>query len=567
MSRIIGIDLGTSTSEAAILVNGKPVMIPNLEGEFVIPSVVGIDDNQDIIVGSKAVEQMLLRPKDTVIEVKRKMGTDELIYLGDSSYSPIWVSAQILSYIRNYASEYLKEKVDRAVITVPAYFNEQQRKATVEAGRQAGLKVERIINEPTAAALCYGLEHLDEEKHILIYDLGGGTFDVTILEMFDGVLEVKASSGDNRLGGTDFDECIITYLVNEFMNKEGIDLRKDVYAMIKLKVEAEKCKIALSSQDSYDIILPLIASEKGTPVSLQETITVDVFEELIHELLKRTKEPIDVVLEDSGIAKEDIDFIILAGGSTRIPFVKRYIEEILQMKPEELIDPELAIALGAAIQAGMLNDEISLTDGIILTDVNPYALGVRASMHMDGFLYDDFMDIIIPRNVTIPVTRSKIFTTAVNGQTTAIVEVYQGEKVEATKNNLLGEFVLSGIPASKAGIEKIDVSFSYDVNGMLQVEGTIVSTGEKSNIVIDMLGDIVEEKIDVSSWKEAKKSIKYRSIIRKAEKLLKDDIDDEDREELEDSIYELKKELIQESGEVDLNEIEEDILEILEDYI
>lgn len=565
MSKIIGIDLGTSTSEAAVLINGKPVVIPDESGECVLPSVAGIDEDGEIIVGSKAADQMLLRPKDTVAEVKRLMGSGDKVTLSGKEYSPVWVSARILSHIRRYAGAYLGEEINRAVITVPAYFNEQQRKATVEAGKQAGFTVERIINEPTSAALCYGIDHMEEENHILIYDLGGGTFDVTILELFNGVLEVKASSGDNKLGGTDFDKCLIEYLLDQFQKKEGMDLRNDVYAMVKLKAAAQACKIALSSADTYDITIPFISNKEGNPVSFQETVTVEIFEELIRDLLGKTKKPIEVVLSDSGLAADQIDYIILAGGSTRIPLVKRYIEELLHKKPVEIIDPDLSIALGAAVQAGMLNDEISAEEGILLTDVNPYALGVRASIDMDGFLYDNFMDIMIPRNVTIPVTKSKIFTTVVDYQTEARVEVYQGENEKADFNNFLGKFILKNIPSAKAHKEKIDVKFSYDMNGMLQVEGTIVSTGDKSLIVIDMTGKDGEEKIDVTNWKNARVAVKFRSAIRKAEKSLKMDLNDNARQEIEELVYELKKGLLSNRDEDDLMELEDEILDVLEE--
>jgi molecular chaperone DnaK len=410
------------------------------------------------------------------------------------------------------------------------------------------------------------LEHLEEENHILIYDLGGGTFDVTLLEMYQGVLEVKASIGDNRLGGADFDQRIIEYLLNILKEKEGINLAEDVYAMVKLKAAAQECKIALSSRDSYEIIIPFLANKNGVPVSVKETITVDLFEDLVKDLLEKTREPIEVVLKDSGLNKEDIDYIIPVGGSTRVPYVKRFIEELLGRKPVEIINPDLSVAIGAAIQGGMLNEEINPEEGILLTDVNPFALGVRASVDAGGFLYDNYMDIIIPRNVTIPVTKTKIFTTATDYQTEAIVEVYQGEKEEATKNNFLGKFILKDIPSAKALKEKIEVKFSYDVNGMLQVEGTILSTGDKSFIVIDMAGIKREEKLDVSQWKSAELASKFRSTIRKAEKLLKEELEEEERSDLEELLYALKKALLEARDMDFLTEIEDEILDILDEY-
>lgn len=314
MSTVIGIDLGTSTTEAAVIQNGKPLMIFNLEHEIITPSAVGINESGDFVVGEKARAQYLLSPENTAIEVKRKIGTNEKITLNKQPYTPVELSAKLLEYVKAYASDYLKTDVTRAVISVPAYFDDLQRQATVEAGTKAGLEVMRILNEPTAAALSYGLEHMEEESHILVYDLGGGTFDVTLLEMFDGVLEVKASSGDNQLGGKDFDEKIMHWLISEFQSKHDIDLTKDKFAMVKLKEAAENCKKALSTEPAYQIVIPMIAEKSGEPLALDETITVEAFEEMTKELIERTHPPIDVVLADSGILAADIDRVILVGG-------------------------------------------------------------------------------------------------------------------------------------------------------------------------------------------------------------------------------------------------------------
>lgn len=568
MSKIIGIDLGTSTSEAAVLLDGKMVMIENEQKESIIPSVIGLDEEENLIVGAKAAERLVLYPEKTAIEIKRKMGSDEKISLGKKILTPVEASAEILSYIKTYASSYLGEEIDRAVITVPAYFNDQQRKATVQAGEKAGLKVERIINEPTAAALCYGIDHLQEESHILVYDFGGGTFDVTLLEMFDGVLEVKASSGNNTLGGKDFDEKLMDYLIDRFLEKYKINLRTDIYAMTKLKEASVACKIALSMQDTYQIAIPFISSKDKQPLSLEETISVDIFESLIGELVEKTREPVQTVLNDSEIGKDEVDLILLIGGSTRIPYIQQYVENLFGKKPEQLIDPDLSVAMGAAVQAAMLDGKFSEEDGILITDVNPYALGVRIAGGDFIFLNDDIMDIIIPRNVTIPVSKKKIYTTCYDFQEAAEIIIYQGEQEKASENNYLGKFTVTDIPPAEQGKEKVEIKFSYDTNGILEVNATVVSSGNAANIIIDVHGTENAEKLDITEWKKAPKAIKYRSTIRKAEKLLKQGAFElEDGVDLEDDIYELKKALIEDREEKILDMIEKDILSILEDYM
>ncbi len=532
MSCIIGIDLGTSTTEAAIYRNGRPEMILNLEHEIVTPSVVGIDEAGNWVVGARARAQALLYPEKTAVEVKRQIGKGELIPLGKQKFAPVTLSARILEYVRSYASEYLGEETDRAVISVPAYFNDIQRRETMRAGELAGFRVERILNEPTAAALSYGLDHMEEESLILVYDLGGGTFDVTLLEMFDGVLEVKASSGDNELGGKDFDQVLENYLLDQFRNSQGIDLAKDRFAMVKIRQEAEKCKIALSTQDQYRVLLPMIAKKNGAPVELDVTVTAAGFEKMTADLLERTHKPIDVVLHDSELSADDIDKIILVGGSTRMPMVARDIEAYLGKKPDRAVDPDFAVAQGAAIQAGIISGDIEPDQGLIMTDVNPYTLGVKAitEYSMDG------MSVIIPRNVTIPVTREETYSTASDYQTAARIMVYQGESQLAESNHFLGEFELSGIPAKKAGKESILVRFSYDMNGLLDVRAVIVSTGRDASIRIDMHNTAEEiapagnssapgngkrKKQDLSAWKDVDGSEVYRSIIRRAERLMR----------------------------------------------
>lgn len=565
MSTVIGIDLGTSTTEAAVIQNGKPLMIFNLEHEIITPSAVGINESGDFVVGEKARAQYLLSPENTAIEVKRKIGTNEKITLNKQPYTPVELSAKLLEYVKAYASDYLKTDVTRAVISVPAYFDDLQRQATVEAGTKAGLEVMRILNEPTAAALSYGLEHMEEESHILVYDLGGGTFDVTLLEMFDGVLEVKASSGDNQLGGKDFDEKIMHWLISEFQSKHDIDLTKDKFVMVKLKEAAENCKKALSTEPAYQIVIPMIAEKSGEPLALDETITVEAFEEMTKELIERTHPPIDVVLADSGILAADIDRVILVGGSTRMPLVAKDIENYLHMEPAQAVNPDYAVAEGAAIQAGIIEGSIHQEDSIIITDVNPYTLGIRV---VDDFSMDR-MAVVIPRNVTIPVTRSETYFTSSDFQTVAHIEVYQGESRSASRNHFLGDFEIHGIPSKKARAERINVEFSYNLNGMLSVKATIASTGADASIEINMMQEQAaqEEMIDVSKWKDAPHAKDFRTIIRRAERLLKDPRIQKDKflsDDLEGAIYDLKEALILE--DLDLAKVcESDLLYLLDE--
>lgn len=564
MRTIIGIDLGTSTTETAIIRDGKPVMIFNLENEIVTPSAIGIGPDGNFLIGEKARAQYLLSPENTTIEVKRKIGTKEKIKLGSQSYSPVELSAKLLEYVKTYASEYLQEEVTRAVISVPAYFDDIQRQATVEAGTKAGLEVERILNEPTAAALSYGLEHMEEESHILVYDLGGGTFDVTLLEMFDGVLEVKASSGDNQLGGKDFDEKIMDWLIEQFQQKHEILLRNNKYAMVKIKEEAERCKKALSTESSYHILVPMIAEKAGEPLALDETITVAQFEEMTQELIDRTHEPIDVVLADSEVLPSEIDRVILVGGSTRMPLVAKDIQEYLHIEPSQAVNPDFAVAEGAAIQAGIIAGSISPEDSIMMTDVNPYTLGIRA---MDG-MTDDRMSVVIPRNVTIPTTRNHIYYTSWDYQTEAHIDVYQGESSYASKNHFLGNFIVHNIPPRKAGTEKINVEFSYNMNGMLNVKASILSTGEDASIEINMMQetDAAKEKIDVSRWKEAAHSRQFRTIIRRTERILKDARMQHNsylKEDLENILYDLKASLLNDDLAAAEN-LEMELIDLLE---
>ena len=562
MQTIIGIDLGTSTTEVAVIKDGKPVLLNNYDGTVITPSVVGVDESGNYIVGDRAKSQLLLRPNSTIAEIKRKMGTDEKIRLDREVLSPIEISSKIIAYAKRYASAALEEEIKEAVISVPAYFNEIQRRATVEAAEKAGLNVRRIINEPTAAALSYGLEHLEEESLVLVYDLGGGTFDVTLLEMFDGVLEVKASSGDNTLGGKDFDECLMRYLIEHFEKKNQIHIGQDTYALAKLKEAAENCKIALSERDSYTVHIPMLITKKGIPYSLEETINIHQFEEMIQPYVNRTHRPIETVLSDSKIAKEEIDYVLLVGGSTRIPMISKDIEQFLGIQPVHLANPDYAVAEGAAIQGGIISGEIGQEDSIIMTDVNPFSLGVSA---LTG-LMDLRMSVIIPRNTTIPVTREEIYWTSYDNQESADIQVYQGESIYPEENQFLGKFRIGDIPMGRAGKESIKVSFSYNVNGMLSVEAMILSTKKRASIEIDLTGvtekDLEKASIDVSEWTDHKLARSFRSIIRQAEKQINHRKNIETAQ-LQKLVYELKKAIIQEEEEK-ATEIQDMLLDELE---
>lgn len=565
----IGIDLGTSTCEAAIIRNGRPEIVKNLDGARITPSYVGLDENGGFIAGQRAADQFLLHPDRTAMEIKRLIGTSQKIRLGDADYTPVELSAKLLEYIRDSARETLGEAVDSAVITVPAYFGERQRRETVLAGQMAGLVVERIINEPTAAALCYGIDHLEDESVILVCDFGGGTFDVTVMELFSGVLEVKATDGINQLGGKDMDERVINWLIERFKKREGVDLREDPYAMVRLKAAAEECKIALSAQDSFKINLPLLTEKNGRPLSLDETLTRDAFEEMIGDLVKKTAAPIENAIRESGFSRERIDMVLLVGGTTRVPLVKRYIETLLGKEAGVLVDPDLAVAMGAAIQADLIDGAAKDTD-MVITDVCPFSLGVRAILLDDKFVEREAMSVIIPRNTTIPVTRRETYCTFSDYQTVADILVYQGESESLSENRLIGKFQIHDIPPRKTGEESLLVSFSYDVNGLLDVECEIFSTGKKASITIDVTGvssDEPCEKRDVSAWKDAKDSLRYRSVVRRAEKLAANgETDEEARRDIEDAVYALKRALLDNESRNTLDELEDILLGIIEDF-
>jgi molecular chaperone DnaK len=515
MSRIVGIDLGTSTSEIGCIVNGTAKLIPNSRGKLITPSVVHIGEDEKILVGEEAAEYLFTRPDCTFMEVKRLTGSDEKLKAHGKEYAPEEIQAMLLRYLVRCAEDNLNEKIDRAVITVPAYFTDVQRRATAKAGELAGLRVERIINEPTAAALDYGLSNLKECKNILVYDLGGGTLDVTVLELFEGVIDVKASSGNNHLGGKDFDEIIMAHLA---------DARGDERALMRLKKAAEDCKIALSGEETYKVSLPfLLTDEDGKPVSVEKTISRAEFEEWAAEKVLSTREPMLSALGDAKLNREDLQVILLVGGSTRIPCVKELVEETLGAVPRSLVDPDLTVARGAAIQAGLIEGSVNNED-LVLTDVCPYTLGTAPLEH-GLFGSRQVFDPIIPRNTTIPTEKAKLYTTAVDYQTSVIVEVYQGESSDPDNNQRLGEVRVAGIPASRQGKEQIEVIFGYDMNGILQVKANVVSTGKQVSAEISTTGVKAGPSLDLSKWEHAEGARAFRPLIRKAEKIIASDKD------------------------------------------
>jgi molecular chaperone DnaK len=513
MGRIVGIDLGTSTSEIACIVDGTPRLLPNSLGKLITPSVVHIGEDGEVLVGEEAAEYLFTRPDCTFMEVKRLTGSNEKLTAHGKEYAPEEIQAMLLKYLVSCAEESLKEKIDRAVITVPAYFTDVQRRATTKAGELAGLNVERIINEPTAAALDYGLSNLKETKNVLVYDLGGGTLDVTVLELFEGVIDVKASSGNNHLGGKDFDEIIMRHIT------EGTNPAGDERAVMRLKKAAEDCKIALSANGAYKISLPfLLTSKDGKPISVEQTVSRREFEEWVSEKIESTREPMMSALSDAKLTPQDLQVILLVGGSTRIPCVKKLVEETLGAVPRSLVDPDLTVARGAAIQAGIIEGSINNED-LVLTDVCPYTLGT-APLQEGLFGSRRIFDPLIPRNTTIPTEKAKNYTTAVDYQTSVIIEVFQGESSDPDNNERLGEVRLTGIPSAKQGKEQIEVTFGYDMNGILQVKASVVSTGNQVSAEISTTGIKAKPLLDMSKWERADGARQFRPLIRKAEKFI-----------------------------------------------
>ena len=563
MAKIIGIDLGTSNSAAAVMMGGKPTLIPAAEGTTVggkaFPSVVAFTKDEQLIVGEPARRQAVTNPEGTVVAAKRKMGTDYVFKMYGKEYKPQQISAFILQKIKRDAEAFIGEKIEKAVITVPAYFNDNQRQATKDAGQIAGLEVVRIINEPTAAALAFGLDKSKQDMKIMVFDLGGGTLDVTIMEMGGGVFEVMSTSGDTQLGGTDMDKVLIDYVVDNFRKTSGIDLSKDNAAMVRVREAAEKAKIELSSLFETDINLPFIAYDPSGPKNLEMKITRAKFEELINPIVERCKPSMTKALEDAKLSPSDVSKIILVGGPTRIPLVRKSVANVMGKEPEAGVDPMEAVALGAAIQAGIIAGEV--TSDIVLLDVTPLTLGVE--------VLGGLREPIIERNTTIPTSKSKTFTTAADNQTAVTIHIVQGERPMAADNVSLGSFNLSGIPPAPRGIPQIEVKFDIDANGILNVTAKDLATQKEAKITISAStklskDDIQKMQKDAETFAEQDKKKKEEVEIKNeaeqyiyaTEKLINQDLKDKVSQDqgikVSNAIKELKDVLDKGSDEIKL---------------
>ncbi len=563
MAKTIGIDLGTTNSVVAVMEGGKPTVIANAEGSRTTPSIVGFSKTGERLVGQLAKRQAILNPDKTIASIKRHMGEDYKVNIDGKDYTPQEISAMILRKLADDASSYLGEKVTSAVITVPAYFNDAQRQATKDAGKIAGLDVLRIVNEPTAAALAYGLEKEKSEK-VLVFDLGGGTFDVSVLEIGDGVHEVLSTSGDTHLGGDDFDQKVMDWICEEFKKQEGIDLKGDKQAMQRVKEAAEKAKCELSSVVETNINLPFITADANGPKHLDLNLTRAKFEDLCHDLLERCKKPVEQALSDAGISKSDINEVVLVGGSTRIPAVQLLVKEYTGKDPNQSVNPDEVVAVGAAIQAGVLAGEVK---DIVLLDVTPLTLGIET---LGGV-----MTPLVPRNTTIPVSKSQVFSTAENNQTAVDIHVLQGERPMAKDNKSLGMFRLDGIPPAMRGLPQIEVTFDIDANGIVNVSAKDKATNKEQKITITNSSNLSEADIDkmvkeaeanAAEDKKKKEEAEVKnnaaSLIASADRIVKDfegKIDDADKSKLDEQKAALQKAIDENKGADELKKLSDEL--------
>ena len=545
MSKIIGIDLGTTNSVVSILEGGEPKIINSAEGNRTTPSVVAFKGDEEL-VGEIAKRQAVTNVKNTISSIKRIMGTNKTVEANGKKYTPEEISAKVLGKLKSDAEAYLGEKVTKAVITVPAYFNDAERQATKNAGTIAGLEVERIINEPTAAALAYGLDKLDKNQTILVYDLGGGTFDVSIMELGDGVFEVKSTSGNNKLGGDDFDEIVANYIVEEFKKEHSVDLSKDMMAMQRVRDAAEKAKKDLSNVTTTQISLPFITQSDAGPLHLDMSLTRAKFEGLCKELFDKTLEPVKNSLKDAKLTKKDVDKVLLVGGSTRIPYIQNIVEKELGQAPSQGVNPDEVVAMGAAIQGGVLTGEV---DDIVLLDVTPLSLGIET--------LGNVMTVLIDRNTTIPTSKQQVFSTAVDNQPAVDIHVLQGERPMASDNKTLGNFQLTNILPARRGVPQIEVKFDIDANGIVNVTAKDLGTNKEQSITITASSNLSDEEIDrmvkeAEANKEADEKKKEEAEIKNAAdhaifttegalEELKDKISEDDKKDIESKIEELKK--------------------------
>ena len=572
MKPIVGIDLGTTNSEVAVIREGRPVVISDAAGEKIVPSFVGLSPTGEMLVGDPARNQYVVAPERTIKSVKRKMGSDDRVSLGEQSYTPQEISAFILRRLKSMTEEFLGETVEQAVITVPAYFTDKQRQATKDAGEIAGLEVVRIINEPTAAALAYGLDR-EEDQFLIVYDLGGGTFDISVIEINSGVIEVRASRGDTKLGGDDFDAALVKYIAEDFQQQHGVDLREDQRALARLTRAAERAKIELSDAPFAQIREEFIATKGSKPLHLEMELERSRFEELVNDMLESTIECVQQALEDASLSVDEINKVLLVGGSTRIPLVSNMIEDIMQIQPHLEIDPDLCVAMGAGAQAGLIAGE---PIDVVLVDVTPHSLGIETAEWQMGMPILDRYNVIIRRNTPIPVSKSEVYTTLSPDQEAVEIKVYQGEEPIASHNTLLGEFFMEGIKKTARGQPEIVVNFDYDLNGIVRISAQDKRTRKEQEITVtatpdrfteDQKTEAVERVGDVEVVWDAIPTDSHEEaviLLERAVEVASSLNDDEKKMNLQESIRALEAALNEQNEEA-VDELQEELLDLLYD--